>query len=75
MKVVVARAVTSDAGRADLLVPNADDAVPMAATAAAAPVARALLDWSGPGDVMVLPVHTAAVRGRQVSWLSATKGR
>ena len=37
--------------------------------------ARTLLEWAGPGDVVVLPVHTTAVRGRLVSWLSATAGR
>ena len=32
--------------------------------------ARALLDWAGPGDVVVLPVHTAAVRQRLASDLA-----
>jgi cyanophycin synthetase len=34
--------------------------------------ARALLEWARPGDVVVLPVHTTAVRERLASWLSAT---
>jgi UDP-N-acetylmuramyl tripeptide synthase len=32
--------------------------------------ARALLDWAQPGDVVVLPVHTAAVRERLVGVLT-----
>ena len=33
--------------------------------------ARALLEWAGPGDVVVLPVHTAAVRSRLGADLAA----
>lgn len=33
--------------------------------------ARALLDWAQAGDVIVLPVHTAAVRDRLTAWLTA----
>ena len=32
--------------------------------------AQALLDWAQPGDVLVLPVHAAAVRGRLTARLA-----
>ncbi len=36
--------------------------------------ALALLAWALPGDVVVLPVHTASVRARLAAWLGAQAG-
>jgi cyanophycin synthetase len=35
-----------------------------------AAAARRLLDWAQPGDVLVLPLHTTAVREQVAGWLS-----
>jgi cyanophycin synthetase len=36
--------------------------------------ARAILDWSQSGDVLVLPVHNLAARAALVQWLDAEAG-
>jgi cyanophycin synthetase len=36
--------------------------------------AQRLVDWAGPGDVVVLPVHNLEARARLVRWLDARSG-
>ena len=36
--------------------------------------ARAILDWSRAGDVLVLPVHNLSARAALVQWLDAEAG-